>query len=211
MITLDGATGEVFVGAVAMVEPAMSGDFGNPHGMGRRVPADARARQRGNASRRRNGAQVRRRGHRPLPHRAHVLRSRAHRCGPADDHGRATSTAAAPRWSGCCRSSGEDFVGAVPHHGGPAGDHPPARSAAARIPAPRRRRTGGDRRGARHRHGDDAPAPGRTGRGQPDARPSRLPPWHHLPRDLRDAGARDLRGRAGGCRTRPARRRSRKS
>jgi len=28
IITLDGATGEVFVGAVAMVEPAMSGDFG---------------------------------------------------------------------------------------------------------------------------------------------------------------------------------------
>jgi pyruvate,orthophosphate dikinase len=28
IITLDGATGEVFVGAVAMIEPAMSGDFG---------------------------------------------------------------------------------------------------------------------------------------------------------------------------------------
>jgi pyruvate,orthophosphate dikinase len=28
IVTLDGATGEVFVGAVAMVEPAMSGDFG---------------------------------------------------------------------------------------------------------------------------------------------------------------------------------------
>ncbi len=28
IITLDGATGEVFIGAVAMVEPAMSGDFG---------------------------------------------------------------------------------------------------------------------------------------------------------------------------------------
>ncbi|HBK09118.1 MAG TPA: pyruvate, phosphate dikinase, partial [Acetobacteraceae bacterium] len=28
VITLDGATGEVFVGSVAMIEPAMSGDFG---------------------------------------------------------------------------------------------------------------------------------------------------------------------------------------
>ena len=31
-------------------------------------------------------------------------------------------------------------------------------------------------------------------RDQPDARPSRLPARHHLPRDLRDAGGRDLRG-----------------
>ena len=33
---------------------------------------------------------------------------------------------------------------------------------------------------------------------QPDARPSRLPPRHLLPGDLRDAGARDLRGRRRG-------------
>ncbi len=33
---------------------------------------------------------------------------------------------------------------------------------------------------------------------QPDARPSRLPAGHHEPRDLRDAGARDLRGRGRG-------------
>ncbi len=32
----------------------------------------------------------------------------------------------------------------------------------------------------------------------PDARPSRLPARHHLPGDLRDAGARHLRGRGGG-------------
>jgi phosphoenolpyruvate synthase/pyruvate phosphate dikinase len=33
----------------------------------------------------------------------------------------------------------------------------------------------------------------RTARVQPDARPSRLPPRRHLSRNLRDAGARDLR------------------
>ena len=41
----------------------------------------------------------------------------------------------------------------------------------------------------------DAP-PSRLGSvgGQSDARPSRLPPRHHLPGNLRDAGAGDLRG-----------------
>jgi phosphoenolpyruvate synthase/pyruvate phosphate dikinase len=42
---------------------------------------------------------------------------------------------------------------------------------------------------------DAVAAPGGdAARGQPDARPSRLPARHHLPRDLRDAGARHLRG-----------------
>ena len=53
-------------------------------------------------------------------------------------------------------------------------------------------------RGARHRCRGDAPARGGAGRGQPDAGPSRLPAGHHLSRDLRDAGARDLRGRRRG-------------
>jgi pyruvate,orthophosphate dikinase len=42
-----------------------------------------------------------------------------------------------------------------------------------------------------------APAP-RAARIQPDARPSRLPPRHRLSRNLRDAGARHLRGRGRG-------------
>ena len=49
----------------------------------------------------------------------------------------------------------------------------------------------------------------RAARGQPDARPPRLPARHHLPRDLRDAGARDLRGRAATSRGRAATRRAR--
>ena len=48
-------------------------------------------------------------------------------------------------------------------------------------------------------------------RGQPDARPSRLPPGHHLSRNLRDAGARDLRGRARCARPKPASRWTSKS
>ncbi len=43
---------------------------------------------------------------------------------------------------------------------------------------------------------DVDPPPRRRAEGsQPDARPSRLPPRHLLPRDLRDAGPRHLRGR----------------
>ena len=39
------------------------------------------------------------------------------------------------------------------------------------------------------------PACGGARRSQPDAGPSRLPAWHHLSGNLRDAGARDLRSR----------------
>jgi pyruvate,orthophosphate dikinase len=45
------------------------------------------------------------------------------------------------RWKNCCRCSAR-ISRDLPHHGRPAGDHPPARSAAARIPAAHRRRHG---------------------------------------------------------------------
>ena len=86
-----------------------------------------------------HGARVRRRGHRPVPHRAHVLRRRPHRRRARDDPGR--------RRGGPPRGAGQDPADAarrlrraVRDHGGPAGDHPPARPAAARVPAARPRR-----------------------------------------------------------------------
>ena len=88
MLTIDGATGQVFAGVIAMVKPELSGDFADPDGMGRRRAAHESARQRRNAARRAHGAQLRRRGHRALPHRAYVLRRRAHRRGARDDPGR---------------------------------------------------------------------------------------------------------------------------
>ena len=88
----------------------------------------------------------------------------------------------------------------------PADHRPPARSAAPRVPAPRRevaahpRQADGDRR--RRRQG----AGGGARRVEPDARPARLPPGDHRPRDLRDAGRGDrrapppsARGRATRC------------
>ena len=81
------------------------GRFRHADGVGRQAPPHGRARQRRNAAGRRNRAQVRRRGHRPVPHRAHVLRPGAHPRGAADDHLEQRGRAAAPRWPVCCRSS----------------------------------------------------------------------------------------------------------
>ena len=83
-------------------------------------------------------------------------------------------------------------------HGRPAGDHPPARPAAARVPAARRRaeiEEVAEAARRRRRRASQARVE-RAARDQPDARPSRLPARHHLSRDLRDAGARDHRGGA---------------
>ena len=81
----------------------------------------------------------------------------------------------------------------VRHHGWAAGHHPPARPAAARVPAAYRR---GDRRG-RRQHGSErteAQAPRRRlERVQSDARSARCSAPRELSRDRRDAGARHLR------------------
>ena len=85
VITIDGAPGEVMAGAVPMVKPELTGDFATLMGWADAVTAHEGARQRRDAARRARRALVRRRGHRPLPHRAHVLRGRAHRRGARDD------------------------------------------------------------------------------------------------------------------------------
>ena len=92
--------------------------------------------------------------------------------------------------------------------GGAAGDHPPARPAAARVRPPRgapgARACRGHGQEPRGGQGPDRKAPG----AQPDARPPRLPPRHHLPGDHPDAGDRDPRGdrrTAGGQGRRPPR------
>ena len=134
IITLDGAAGEVFVGAVPMIEPAMSGDFGTLMQWADGCRRAGRARQRRDAARRRDGPQIRRRRHRPVPHRAHVLRSRTHRRGAADDHGECRSRP--PRRHG--PPAAVPARGLPPvfhHHGRTAGHHPAAGPAVARVPA----------------------------------------------------------------------------
>ena len=162
-------------------------------GVGRRDPQAQGAGQRRDAARCVHRAQLRLRGYRPVPHRAHVLRPAADHPRPRDDRrqhrGRASDGAGQ-----AAALPARRLRAAVHHHGRPAGDHPAARPAAARVPAAQRCRHGrggeGGRQDRRRGEGEGEPA----ARGQPDARPSRLPARHHLPGNLRDAVPRDLRG-----------------
>ena len=52
IITIDGSTGQVMKGRVAMIQPELSGDFANTDDLGRRLPPHEGARQRRNPGRR---------------------------------------------------------------------------------------------------------------------------------------------------------------
>ena len=185
VITIDGGTGEVIIGAVPLVPPAIDENFGTILELGRRPAPAPRARERGHARGRREGARVRRRGDRPLPDRAHV-----HGRGPAPDRARDDPRARRGRAPRRAREAPADAAGRLRGDlrgdGGAARDHPPARSAAPRVPAAAR---GGDL-------GRDARPHPPAARGEPDARHARLPARAPVPRDLRDAGARDRPRRA---------------
>ena len=88
IITIDGSTGEVMLGAVPTIQPELSGDFATLMSWadairGMKVRANAET-----AARRAHGAPVRRRGHRPQPNRAYVLPGRPHRRDAPRNHGR---------------------------------------------------------------------------------------------------------------------------
>ena len=80
-ISLDGATGQVYLGCHPDGQCPVRGPARAPEDprLGRRDPAHGRVDQRRQARRGRPGARLRRRGHRPVPHRAHVPRGRAAR------------------------------------------------------------------------------------------------------------------------------------
>ena len=119
-------------------QPTLLERLRDADGLGRRAPPPARARQRRHPGRRaRARAQLRRRGHRPVPHRAHVLRGRAHLRGARDDPGRDATERAARALAEILPMQREDFVGIFRAMDGAAGDDPPARPAAARVPAAR--------------------------------------------------------------------------
>ena len=66
-------------------------------GLGRQVPHAQGPHERRHAGRRQASPRVRRPGHRPVPHRAHVLRGRADQGDAGDDPGRPRPRTAAPR------------------------------------------------------------------------------------------------------------------
>ena len=198
VITIDGGTGNVIVGEVALVPPQINEDFQTILEWADGAAAPERQGERRQPRGRGPRARVRRAGDRALPHRAHVLRRRAPPARPGDDpgvdRGRAPLRArpAAPAPAGRLRG---DLRG----DGGPAGDDPAARPAAARVPPVARGRDGRP----------DAGADPRSARGEPHARHPRMPSRADVPGDLRDAGARDrARGdrRARAHRRRAARR-----
>ena len=192
-ITINGSTGEVMLGAVPTVQPELSGDFATLMGwadevrsMGVRAnadtPDDARTARRFGAE----GIGLCRTEHmffdasRIIAVREMIM---------ADDvEGRKRALAK------LLADAARRLRRALPHHGRAAGDDPAARSAAARVPAQDRRRDGRGREGDGHGCGVDPPSRRGAARDQSDAGPSRLPARHHRARDLRDAGARHLRG-----------------
>ena len=86
-ITIDGSTGEVFLGTVATVEPSLSGDFVTLMEWRTRCGACGCALMRETAAGCRNRPQIWCRRYRVVPHRTHVLRPGAHRRRTPDDHG----------------------------------------------------------------------------------------------------------------------------
>ena len=180
--------------------------------VGRRDPPPRRPGERRHAGGRQEGPRARRRGHRALPHRAHV-----HGRGPpaedaGDDHGRRHrdpqegAGRAAPAPAGGLR-------GPLRSDARAAGDDPPARPAAARVPAePARAARGRRARPDRvHRQPRRARAAALAGggdpRGEPDARhPRRAASGSSYPRSTRCRSRRSC-----GRPRRSTRRRTRRS
>ncbi len=82
--------------------------------VGRRCAADARAHERRHAGGRAGGPGVRGRGHRPVPHRAHVLRRGSDHRRARDDPGRRRRAARAGALASCCRCSARTSSGSSP-------------------------------------------------------------------------------------------------
>ena len=197
ILTIDGSNGQVLLGEVEMLQPELSGEFATLMGWAdkvRRMKVRANAETPLDAKTARNfGAEgiglcrtehMFFEGDRIVAVREMILSD--------DEAGRraALVQAAADAAQGLRR--------AVHDHERPAGHDPPARSAAARVPAAFGGGDAGSREGdERLRRQAQAPRP-RAARVQPDARLPRLPPRGRLSRDRRDAGARHLRGGGGG-------------
>ena len=87
VITVDGTTGRVLLGAAKLVAPKAGEHYAKTHGLGGRAPPPPGPGERRHAAGREAGPRARRRGHRPVPHRAHVLRGRPHHRDARDDRG----------------------------------------------------------------------------------------------------------------------------
>ena len=137
LITIDGGTGAgARTDAPRCASRSCRAHFATLMGWADAERRARRARQRRYAARRQAGPRLRRRGHRALPHRAHVLRGEPHPRHARDDPRRRRGRPAAGARQDPAHAA-RGLRGAVRDHGRVAGDDPPARSAAARVPAAR--------------------------------------------------------------------------
>ena len=139
IITVDGAKGEVLVGSVKMVEPALGGDFGELMEWADKV---RRMKVRANAETPLDAETARKFGAEGIG-----LCRTEHMFFDAERIPVVREMILAEKESGRRKAlekllpmQRSDFRRDLPHHGGTAGDDPPARSAAARIPAAQGRR-----------------------------------------------------------------------
>ena len=216
-VSFDGLTGEVKLGKVATkpseilqvlagkMKPERVGHLPalqHAAGLGRQGPHAGHPRQRRPAGSVRAGVRLRRARHRPVPHRAHVLRRGPHREGAAHDPRRQRE--GPPRGAGrAAAAAARGLLRRVQGDARRAGHDPHDRSAAARVPAEARGPDGRDRE-ARGQRAATPPSWPRRRRCctrveqlhefNPMLGHRGVPPRHHLSRDHRDAGAGHLRG-----------------
>ena len=106
-------------------------------GLGRQAPPDESARQCGNPRRLPHRPPLRRRRDRPVPHRTHVLRRPPYLGGAPDDPRQRHRRPSGGAGQAAARTA-RRFSRDLRDHDGPSRHHPPARSAAPRIPAAQR-------------------------------------------------------------------------
>ncbi len=202
-ITLDGSTGACVPAAKCALDDARApGRVSDTDELGRRDLRRLKVRTNADTpARRRKARRDGRRGHRPLPHRAHVFQDFEQPERSTDRQLAIQEMIVADSREAAAESSGQ--AAAVPAarlhrhlqgHGRLPGHHPPDRPAAARVRAarPPKSRPSWRPRSAWTWH--DRRTPCRAApRSQPHARPPRLPPVHHLPRDPGHAGPRHHR------------------
>jgi len=199
VLTIDGSTGQVLVGEVAMLQPELSGEFATLMVWADKV---RRLKIRANAETPADARMARSFGAEGigLSRTEHMF----------FDAGRILAVREMIRARQAAAHAASGLRRAVRDHEGPARHDPPARPPAARVPAPYRCGNGGSRQEPRRGCGAHRASSARAVGSQSDARLPRLPHRHRLPGNCRDAGARDLRsggdrcqvhGRIGGSRS----------
>ncbi len=105
-VSIDGTTGEVFLGQVETMQPSLEDPRADRAArLGGPVPPPGRVGQRRLPARCRARTGAGGRGHRPVPHRAHVLRDRAAPAGPDARSSPGTTRSGTRCWASCSRCS----------------------------------------------------------------------------------------------------------